>query len=651
MALSDRLPVLDDRRFEELVAEARTRIPRYTREWTDFNDSDPGFTLVQLFAWLGELLLFRMNQVPALNRIKFLELIGIHLEPARPAQAWLSFEADADPSTPAVVELPRRTQLASAESDEAGPVVFETDRRLLVLKARLDAVRVFAGGVYQDMGAANAAAEAPWHPVAEAGDPGNALALGFATDAAEMPALIELALTFFAPGGGLLGGAVQCGTLPGRGSIAFEFHDGRGWRAMSLLRDDTDALARTGQVLLKTPAKGLWQRIRLGDAADEPRFWLRARVVRKGWARVPRLLAVRINTVSATQGETVEGEILGGSDGTADQTFTLSGRPVQDGTLVLEVDEGDDQGFTAWHEVDDLAAAGRDEPAYALDRGASLVRFPGVRGRIPVANPDLPASNIRARSYRFGGGRRGNLPAGAISVLLTPVAGIDAAKVSNPFPSAGGTEEEELEAAELRAARSLKARDRAVTAEDFETLAMAAGPIGRVKALPLFHPDFPGVEVPGVVTLIVVPDEAGPAPLPGEGLLRAVCSCLDRHRLLTTELHVAPPAYLPIRVTAGIVAPPGADTAELREAAVAALDGFFHPLTGGADGRGWPFGGNVFFSAVHQRLLAAGAERIVSAVIELDGQEYPNCTDVPVPEGALLASAGHEVSVLEEAPG
>ena len=77
MALADHLPVIDDRSFDDLVAEARTRIPRYTREWTDFNDGDPGFALVELFAWLSELLLFRMNEVPELNYIKFLELIGI----------------------------------------------------------------------------------------------------------------------------------------------------------------------------------------------------------------------------------------------------------------------------------------------------------------------------------------------------------------------------------------------------------------------------------------------------------------------------------------------------------------------------------------------------------------------------------------------
>jgi phage-related baseplate assembly protein len=145
-----------------------------------------------------------------------------------------------------------------------------------------------------------------------------------------------------------------------------------------------------------------------------------------------------------------------------------------------------------------------------------------------------------------------------------------------------------------------------------------------------------------------VPDEPGTAPVPSPDLLQAACRCLERYRLITTELHVMPPRYLSIRVTAEIVARAGADTAALREAAVAELDDFFHPLTGGDDGHGWPFGGDVYFSAVHQKLLQAGALRVQSAVIELDEEAFANCTDVPVPKGALLASAGHEVSVFEE---
>src|SRR4051794_21420203 len=147
MALAERLRPLDNRTFDDILAEARARIPRYTAEWTDWNDGDPGIALLQLMAWMSELLIYRMNQVPELAQLKFLDLIGIELEPARPAETFVTFAAQ--PGFPAgTIELPRRTQVAAATSDEQGPIVFETERRLLVFAAELDAVQTFVGGVY-----------------------------------------------------------------------------------------------------------------------------------------------------------------------------------------------------------------------------------------------------------------------------------------------------------------------------------------------------------------------------------------------------------------------------------------------------------------------------------------------------------------------
>ena len=106
-------PNLDSRRFDDLVAEARQRIPRFTPEWTNFNDSDPGMTLVKLHAWLTETILFSLNQVPDLNYIAFLNLIGLNPEPARPARAELTFTLDKldKPSDPLVVHLPLPTHV------------------------------------------------------------------------------------------------------------------------------------------------------------------------------------------------------------------------------------------------------------------------------------------------------------------------------------------------------------------------------------------------------------------------------------------------------------------------------------------------------------------------------------------------------------
>jgi hypothetical protein len=70
------LPNLDDRSYADLVAEARALIPALAPDWTDHNPADPGITLVELFAWLTEMLLYRVNQVTDDNRLAFLRLMN-----------------------------------------------------------------------------------------------------------------------------------------------------------------------------------------------------------------------------------------------------------------------------------------------------------------------------------------------------------------------------------------------------------------------------------------------------------------------------------------------------------------------------------------------------------------------------------------------
>src|SRR4030043_23427 len=124
-------PILDDRKFQDIVSEARSLIPRYCPEWTDHNLSDPGITFIELFAWMIDTLLYRVNRVPEKNYIKFLDLIGIKLLPAHPARADVTFRLSA--SQKASVTIPRGTEVATVRTETQEAITFTTDRELTVI--------------------------------------------------------------------------------------------------------------------------------------------------------------------------------------------------------------------------------------------------------------------------------------------------------------------------------------------------------------------------------------------------------------------------------------------------------------------------------------------------------------------------------------
>src|ERR1700756_3265047 len=128
-------PKLDDRTYADIVAEAMRLIPRYCPDWTNHNPSDPGVTVLELTAWMTELILYRLNRVPEKNYLAFLDMIGIRLRQAQPARGLITFELVEGAARQLV---PRGTQIASQHSSDHETVVFETQRDLVVVSAKLD---------------------------------------------------------------------------------------------------------------------------------------------------------------------------------------------------------------------------------------------------------------------------------------------------------------------------------------------------------------------------------------------------------------------------------------------------------------------------------------------------------------------------------
>lgn len=678
MALAD--IKLDDRRFEDLVAEARRRIPGYTPEWTDHNDSDPGMTLVHLFAWLAEMILWRLNRVPDKNFVKFLELIGIELRPPTPAQAELSFTLSA-PDLDQGVLVPKGTRVVLAEQADATPVIFETDDNLLAVAAAIGAFQSFDGAQYELVSESNRLARQFFYPFGARPQKGSALYVGLTRPFPRG----RHTITIHAYTEGLTpGGANAPVTQAPPVSAVWEYWAGDTWRALSVVENTTVALTRTGTVTFDAPVPPNQMAIAtdglgLLKRPEDPRlYWLRYRideVLGPGFEIAPRLEDVLLNTIKATNAVTVRDELLGPSDGRPDQRFKLQNAPVLAESLILEVQESLDQDFQLWQQVHDFGRSGPEDRHYTLNPVTGEIAFgDGKKGKIPPMLPDLrpnPAgggedtrpANIRTSVYRWGGGARGNAGPDKITALESVIPFVES--VTNLRPAAGGEDEETLEQAKSRAPREIRTRSRAVTADDFEFLAQQTPGtrIRRAKSLPLHHPRLEPrrpagagqpvtlVPVPGVVTVLVVPESRDPQPVLREETRNLVASYLDQFRLITTEVYVEPARYRKVEVEVRVLAKPDADSAAVQKALQERLLRYFHPLTGGDKGDGWEFGGTIYFSETYRQILTTdGVMRVEADAMKtyLDGIEQAACEDIPLGGDELVWSDVHQVEVRYE---
>jgi len=275
-------------------------------------------------------------------------------------------------------------------------------------------------------------------------------------------------------------------------------------------------------------------------------------------------------------------------------------RPSAESAEIIRREEGEDaiselthpytkreEIWVRWHMVPNFDASGPLHRHYLLNRLTGEVRFgDGAHGRIPPAL----AGNVRM-SYRSGGGERGNQPAGTIAQLLTTVPYIE--RAVNLEAASGGADAESQSALLDRAPRGVRHGQRAVTAEDFEDLAILASPgVARARAVPLrdlaADPDAQG-QHPGVLSLIIVPRSTNPKPLPSLELLDRVRTFLDGRRLMTADLVLVAPDYVAVQVETELALTDPSLARDVERAARQELCRYLHPLTGGS-GSGWEFG-------------------------------------------------------------
>ena len=680
---------LDDRTFADLVDECLLRIPRYCPEWTNYNPSDPGITLVELFAWLTDQALMRFNEVPRLNYVTFLELLGMRLQPPNPARTAMTFYFSQSPGADPIT-VPEGTEVATVRTETEEAVVFSSDRELAIGRPALRhclmaEVAEPEPQVLQDRvttlwsqqpGGDWAGPELPiFSPLPRSG---NCMYLVFEPGQPLDGAVLALTVCGAE--------ATPTGINPSAPPRRWEAWNGDTWCPVLLQESDDQTqgfsfseLARQGgnpvqgaDILLHLPQnwpvtqfvtfQGRW--LRCVHTDPEP--------LRPSYSRSPQIvgLAVRAlgGTVTAHQSEAIADEDLGMSDGTPGQTFQLLGVPVLDRRPEERLEAiNPDGSHELWTEVPDFAASTAEDRHYTLDGVTGMLQFgPLVRepmhlktqtlvrlrsqtsghnsgrnsGRNGAAlapgllDPEelrserqygaVPArgATLRMVAYRTGGGQRGNVQAGTVTILKTAVPYVT--QVINHGPGRHGADAEALEQAVLRVPQMLRTRDRAVTAEDFETLTCqaASGAVARARCLEA-DPAYPGL-----VRLLVVPAPPSdrltdqglhPDQLGLDGGLRGqILDFLRDRKLLGVQVSLQEPTYTGVTVQTELALEPEYQHPDRQQETLeelrTALCQFLNPVVGGPDRTGWPFGRPVYTSDIVRVLQNMPGVRYLGAV-------------------------------------
>ena len=137
-----RPPNLDDRRYKDILAEARALIPQYCPEWTNLGDADPGMTLVQLFAWMTELTIYRLNRVPDKTYIHFLNFIGEERRRAQPSVVPVTFSV----KTLGSVEVPAQTVVTTRQREDKPSLELLTVDEVTIHDSRVVRAMAVRGG-------------------------------------------------------------------------------------------------------------------------------------------------------------------------------------------------------------------------------------------------------------------------------------------------------------------------------------------------------------------------------------------------------------------------------------------------------------------------------------------------------------------------
>jgi hypothetical protein len=680
-------PPVQPQGFANIISEALVRIPVHNPEYTNYlNNTDPGNTILQLFAFMVDNLTYLCNQIPDQNRRKFLDLLGIPVQPPMAASGMVTFSNMRGPlqTVTLAAQLPvfaGATGFVTSDGLDVLPV-----ESMIFMKAALSAAdQASAEQTYAQLYAAQATptttlqyyqtesfdppVSAPNLPVATLSDGSivdRALWIALLTRAVDkgdnqavLNAIAGRTLTLgIAPVNNTDEAVIQpatTGNTQTTSPLIYEISTGQlngttpvYQRLNGIPTDPTDnPLTDPTLIQLTLPSAssmGVWLLGPLEDGvgdfppslqdqtsiASQVVVWIRVRLPNSTDGQGPTAAVASfnwldINASKVSQQIQVPVEIVGTGTGEPDQTFTLMNTPVLTATVQLTVNG------VQWTQTDDLLAAPSEiadavnSQQYTVDSASGTITFgTGLQGARPTAGSTIIAS------YYYGGGVAGNVGIGAINASPQLPSGF---QVSNPLPTVGGTAGESVDDAEQRIPLYLQNAGRAVSAQDFSDIVESTPGInlGRVEILPLYNPDTE-VSAPGVVTVLVIPEDptTPQGPVPDSAFLQAVCDYLEPRRLLTTEIHVVGPDYQDLSVSVGFDILPGKDVATVTQGINAAISAYLSPLNGGPAGTGWPLGKPVIAGELLAQAARVDGISDIEGVSMWDGSGNPITTQLSI---------------------
>jgi predicted phage baseplate assembly protein len=640
------VPNLDDRRFQDIVDEAKRKIPTLCPEWTNHNVSDPGVALIELFAWMSEMIIFRLNQTPDKLYTQFLNLLGVRPFPSQPATVDLTFWLSAP--TNQVVVVPAGTQASTSAVGQSE--AFSTNADLRIEQPVLTAALTGHGetglvDVFNELRYDRDRVKVfPSAPIT----PGDCFYLGFAGPLSGF--VLQLDVTAVAHGVGI---------EPERPPVEWEVWSGEYWVPCVVDADTTGGLNRNGIITLFVPGqhepltlegtRAWWLRVRYQRAAPgQPTYRTSPEVLRL-------VVSCRGATVLAEHSAKVTSEVLGRSTGAPGLELSLKQRPIlpRRPGEVIQVITSD--GAAEWDEVGDFSLSTVDDPHVVWDDSQGVVSFgPAVRypdgsiiqhGAVP---PD--GALVVAREYRHGGGTRGNVGAGTITTMHTTIPYID--RVRNRQAATGGVDAESDDNVKLRGPMTLRTGQRAVTVGDFERLTLQSTlEVARARCL---RPQRAGAPVK-VLVVPAVDEEPENQTIDDyvlrEPLYRTVADFLDERRVLGAVVEVTTPYYIGVSVATLVRGTPGRPPTIVRQQVLDAVYRYLSPHTGGPEGEGWPW--EVTLTTASLQAVIAEVNGVVSvdeialfAVNLRNGQRIGDAVQsLRLDERSLFLSHKHRVVV------